>query len=86
MSFSEVNDDSTKTLNVVGDWIYYVNEDDAGCIYKIRTDRTERKMIGNGTRSHQLNVVGNWIYYVHFDRLIRIEIIKSGGLTGEVVY
>lgn len=43
-------------------WIYYVNFDDKGKLYKARTDGSQRTMI-NDEACYWINIVGDWIYY-----------------------
>ena len=38
---TKLNDDYSKDINVVGDWIYYENISDDE-LYKVRTDGTQR--------------------------------------------
>ena len=59
----KLNDDVSEYLNVVGDWIYYVNKDDDNKIYKVRQDGSERTRVNNDASAY-LNVVGDWIFYV----------------------
>ncbi len=59
---SKVNDDRSLYINVIGNWIYYVNSDDDNRIYKIRTDGSGREKV-NDEESWFLKVVGDWIYY-----------------------
>jgi len=59
---TQLNNEQSSNINVVGDWIYYSNNVDGGYIYKIRTDGTERTKLNSDT-SYYINVVGDWIYY-----------------------
>ena len=61
---------SNLSLNVVGDWIYYVgNVDDSNsdsnnvAIYKIHTDGSNQTKLDSGLAA-SINVIGDWIYYV----------------------
>ena len=49
-------------INVLGDWIYYVNNSDDLHIYKIKTDGTGRKKLSD-TFADYMTVVGDYIYY-----------------------
>ena len=49
-----------------GDWIYYVNWDDNYCLYKIRTDGSNKTKVNNDSTGH-FRIVGDWIYYEHRD-------------------
>ncbi len=72
--FSRVSDDSVLDYNLAGDWVYYVNQDDGGSIYKIRTDKSGRQKVGITGGVSFLNLIDDWIYYKHFERLKRINL------------
>jgi hypothetical protein len=57
----KLNSDVSFNINVVGDWIYYVNVQ-PGNIFKIRTDGTGKTKL-NSNESRNIYVVGDWIYY-----------------------
>jgi hypothetical protein len=70
---TKVNDDSTAGINIVDDWIYYINVYDESNrstigvvddfkIYKVRTDGSGRTKISDDP-TVSFNVVGNWIFY-----------------------
>lgn len=73
-------DGEVRSINVVGDWIYYANWHQGvpygdGSIHKIRTDGTKDTKL-NSDSSLYVNVVGDWIYYInryHSDRIYRIR-------------
>jgi hypothetical protein len=62
-----VSDDQSFELNVVGGWIYFINDNDARSIYKIRTDGSERMKL-NDHESSNIIVIGDWIYYKNIQR------------------
>lgn len=93
-----VNDnDSALYLNVTDDWLYY--RGDGYYIYKIRTDGSDRRRIGND-QVEGISVVDGWIYYslyslggiykIRTDGTERTEIIKgrvaSINVVGDWVY
>jgi hypothetical protein len=45
-----------------GDWVYYVNNNDGGKLYKMRTDGSEKKRL-NDDMNWYINVIGEWVYY-----------------------
>lgn len=58
---TQVNDESSRYINVIGDWIYYSNPSK---VFKIRKDGSERTQITYDIPSPQhISVVGDWIYY-----------------------
>ena len=54
-------DYSAVSLNVVGEWIYFV-DGTVGGIHKIKIDGTEKTKISNVT-SYKVYVDGDWVYY-----------------------
>ncbi len=64
---TQLNDDYSISINVFGDWIYYVNyyeinDDRNWNIYKIRKDGTERTKVTDDN-SIIMNIVDGWIFY-----------------------
>jgi len=64
---TQLNDDYSVSINVFGDWIYYVNyyeinSDRNWNIYKIRKDGTERTEVTDDN-SIFVNIVDDWIFY-----------------------
>lgn len=62
---TKLNDNISYCINVVEDWIYYINNSDidaSQCIYKMRTDGSENTKL-NDSMSEDINVIGDWIYY-----------------------
>lgn len=60
----KLSDDSAAYINIVGDWLYYVNQNDK-IIYKIKTDGTGRASIGPD-KADSITVIGEYIYYKDF--------------------
>ncbi len=88
---TKINDDNSRYLNVVGDWIYYSNYELEGLaaaefvdpnrnynIYKIRTDGNERTQI-NDDNSLGLKVIDGWIYYRNFSDDGKLYKIRTDG-------
>ncbi len=54
--------DHVLNLNVVGEWIYFVNMSDNDKLYKVKIDGTQKtKLTDFGV--DKIHVVGDWIYY-----------------------
>ena len=52
-------------INVVGDRIYYCNNDDiVACTYSMKIDGSERIKLNND-ETHDINVAGDWIFYIN---------------------
>lgn len=47
---------------VYDDWIYYRNDADGECLYKIKTDGTIKTKLNN-EKSSNMQVVDDWVYY-----------------------
>ncbi|MGE5328957.1 MAG: DUF5050 domain-containing protein [Deltaproteobacteria bacterium] len=62
-SKTKLNDKPSWRMSVVGDWIYYA-EDEGHQVYKIKIDGSNKTKIGN-VRAMYLNIVGDWMYYAH---------------------
>lgn len=60
---TELTDERVSYINVVDNWIYYINPNDSR-IYKIGTDGTA-KMKLNDSWTEGLNVHNGWAYYVN---------------------
>jgi hypothetical protein len=41
----KLNDDSTSDLNMAGDWIYYINENEGSSLYQISPEGTDRAAV-----------------------------------------
>ena len=59
---TKILDDTAKCINIVGDWIYYINLADGYKLCKARKDGTER-MILHDEECSSVYVQGDWIYY-----------------------
>lgn len=62
-------DQTVSSLNVSGDWIYYVNAVDVKTdeklrLYKVKTDGSSKTKLSTDQISY-LNVSGEWLYYIN---------------------
>jgi len=62
----KISDGRCNYIVVDGDWIFYSGEN--GCLYKIKTDGSEKTQLNN-EYTEQINVVGDYIFY------------RTGGIT-----
>ncbi|WP_167578068.1 DUF5050 domain-containing protein [Ammoniphilus sp. YIM 78166] len=64
---AQVTQDSARQLNVVGDWIYFVNQTLPG-IFRVKWDGTGKtSFAAEYSNPTSLNVHGDWIYYGYSD-------------------
>ena len=78
----KLNDDDSRFINVVGDWIYYNKTNPVGDyeLYKIRTDGTDRQAIDAGVDYFGIQVVDDWIYYYHpYDDSFGVYKVRTDG-------
>lgn len=77
------NGDYATDLNIVGDYIYYINRSDNSIIYRVKTDGTGREKVGSEA-AWGLNVVNGYAYYVdgYYGKLKKIPV--DGG-TPEII-
>lgn len=77
--WTKISSDKARSLNVIGDWIYYENVSDSddyiynnktvqtGKLYKIKTDGTGRQLVCDDNNQYFLpaviSVVDGWIYF-----------------------
>ena len=62
----KLNSDKSENIIVCNSHIYYINKNDGGKIYKMRTDGTGQQKL-NDVQSGFMNVVGDWIYFSNLD-------------------
>ncbi len=62
----KLNDSTSYFINVVGDYVYYVNENSDFHIYKMKTDGSENTEIISQA-AYYMTVYGDKIYYVNYD-------------------
>lgn len=80
---TKINDDNSFFINVIGDWVYYLNADDT-YIYKIRTDGSERTLLIE-ERADYVTVVKDWIYYL-YGAGEGIRKIRTDGTKKTIIY
>jgi hypothetical protein len=61
-SLVRINGDFSEDINVSGDWIFYINADDNGSVYRIGLLGDNREKL-NDITSSSLSVAGDWIFY-----------------------
>jgi uncharacterized protein YchJ len=61
-----------------GEWIYFHNTNDKGCIYKMRNDGGELQRV-NYFESFYINTAGNFIYYSNGNDSCKIYRIQTDG-------
>lgn len=67
------------------DWVYYVNVDDGGSIYKMKPDGTEKSLVKD-CRAYYLNVYGDYLYFLDYNEHGFIHKMKKTGGEATVVY
>ena len=65
---TKICEDEAWFLNVVGQWIYFVDISDAYSLYKVKIDGTQKTKM-NSEITGGLNVIGDWIYYIETQRI-----------------
>ena len=74
----KLNDNISRYLNVVDDWVYFSNYDDGNKIYRVHIDGTVSEKINNDN-SWSLSVVGDWVYYINKDDSWKIYKVRTDG-------
>ena len=77
--------DSSDNLNVIGDWLYYRNDDDNSHLYRIRPDGTERTQL-NSDQSYFFSVIDEWIFYQNRSDNRIIYKMRLDGTEKQAVY
>lgn len=73
-----LNEDNSRFVKVVEDWIYYNNQSDDGSLYRIRADGSERTRLTSGVTLY-INTDGGWIYYMKWGDGCNIYRIRLDG-------
>ncbi|TVY08479.1 DUF5050 domain-containing protein [Paenibacillus cremeus] len=77
----KLSDDNARSINVVGDWVYYTAADPSKSrllgLYRIKTDGTQRAQVSSEPTS-QIWVQGDSIYYIH-QSFLSVEGMTGGG-------
>ncbi|MGV8980870.1 DUF5050 domain-containing protein [Clostridium sp.] len=88
---TEVNKDMPVFINVVGEWIYYIDvSTDKNEIYKVKTDGTSRTKLSNDVALY-MAVAQDWIYYSNYSDDGKLYKMKTDGtsktkIANETVY
>ena len=77
------SDESYECINVVGDWIYYINDISNGNICKIRTNGSGRKKVCDDEADY-IKVIGEWIYYRNSEHDYICRVRTDGNKRQEV--
>lgn len=81
-----INPDHIAYLNIVNDWIYYIEEnadEQKDFIFKIRTDGSEKTELTSAEASMtNMYIIGEWIYYQSFDINTKKESIYKIKIDG----
>jgi hypothetical protein len=80
--FQVLSDDRPCYINVVGDWLYYIKQNDTvsyeGKIIKISKNGTDRKELYIANCSN-MTVVGEWVYFINISEGNKIYKMKTDG-------
>jgi hypothetical protein len=79
---TRLSDNKVRIVNVIDDWIYYVNVDDNNYIYRMRTDSSDNELVVSNSVEH-VNIYEDWIFYVNLDDNETIYRIKTNGTEKE---
>lgn len=74
----KLNDGTSYFINVVGDYVYYVSENNDFHIYRMKTDGSDNKEIVK-QRAYYMTVYGDYIYYIDYDQNQAIYRAKTDG-------
>lgn len=77
----ELSDHSPVSINVIGEWAYYINYSEHGVLYKIKTDGSNKTKV-TGEYMDSINIVGEWIFYQNRMDNWKLYKIKTDG-TGK---
>ena len=74
------------TVNISDGWVYYYDEDENGedCVYKFKTDGTQKEKIHAGRVDYMI-VDGEWIYYASMYDDTSIYKMKTDGSEDQLV-
>lgn len=80
--FQILSDDKPCYINVLGDYIYYINQPEPttyiGNIYRIDKNGKEKEELYNA-KCTSMTVVGDWIYFINLSDRNKIYKIKTDG-------
>lgn len=56
-----------------GEWIYYLNGFDNGCLYKIKLDGTGKTKLDDEMFTNYITASGDWIYYSNYNGFYKMK-------------
>ncbi|HEX7556197.1 MAG TPA: DUF5050 domain-containing protein, partial [Leptolinea sp.] len=56
------NSNNSGLAAILGEWIYYRNDNDGGKIYRINIDASKKELL-NSDNSYNITVSGDWVFY-----------------------
>ncbi len=60
---TKIVQDKAYQIVMMGDYIYYINNSDDSCLYKVKTDGTSKTKLGS-TKVAEIDKANNFIYYI----------------------
>lgn len=78
-SYKKICEDKLSDINLVGDWIYYINKDDDSKVYKIKIDGTEKTKIVD-FKSLFLTVDNNYLYCLYDFKVHKMDLNGANGI------
>ena|GEM_PF-2280680 len=89
-NLQQLNNDSSSCINVVGEWIYYINLDAGsnpgrGHIYKMRTDGSDKQLLCDDDVV-SLNAIGDWVYYGNSSEFNTLWKVSTSGVGRQNVF
>lgn len=75
----KLNDELSTNINVVGDWVYYINQEQY--IYRVKTDGSDKQKIGDVKTSYWSNLIveNETVYFISSEEGNRLYRINSDG-------
>ncbi len=74
----KITNDYVFEMQIVDDWIYYVNRSDGGSLYKIKVDGTGRAKLNN-VDTYCISIYKDWVVFLNYDDNQRIYRVKTDG-------
>lgn len=76
--------DVANNINIVADWVYYINIEDNSRIYKVKTNGSKRQKLSDD-KAWSLNVLGDWMYYCNTGENFAIYKMKTDGTNRQLL-
>jgi hypothetical protein len=81
---TQLTDQNSRLLNVVGEWIYYTA--DSGKIYRMKLDGTSKsKLTDDRVALNDVYFIGDWIYYINQYNSSLFYRMKADGSSRQLV-